>query len=708
MIASRDEHVDCHLLQTICNNVPDLIWAKDLEHRYIFSNRANNETLLFPETPDEPLGKQHDFFAARILAERPDDPTWYHFSELCSYSDETTLAQQKSMQFQEYGLVRGELVFLDVYKAPLYDADGRLIGTFGSARVITRENLFEQDNARLAASVFENSNEGIAITDHDGKFISVNRAFCEITGYSAAEALGQGARLLKSGRHDRQFYQEMWDELLQTGQWKGEVWNRRKNGAIYPELLSITAVRDDSGAVKHYISVFSDISGIKQSQQQIEYLEWRDPLTDLANRRMFQTHLGQAIDLAKRRDQQLAILCLDLDHFKDINDSYGHLIGDELLCMVAKRLRDRMRSSDLVARLGGDEFVVLLEEVDHPELVSLVAEDIVRLFQESCVLDSGIELQTSASIGIALYPLHGVTPGDLLQQADAALYQAKQQGRSRFAFYSDDLTERALERINLGNYLRRAIEFDELFVMYQPQLDGETGAIIGAEALMRWQNQTLGMVSPVRFIPLAEELGCILNMGEWILRHVCLQGREWLDQGLPPVRLAVNISALQIRQPGFVEQIARILEVTGFPAHLLELELTESALMQHGDETVSLLESLKQLGVYLALDDFGTGYSSLAYLKHFPLDLLKIDKSFVDDIPNGVKDHKIVKAIIKMGQSLGFKLLAEGVEREEQRSCLAGLGCSSFQGYLFSKPLLADAFRTLLQQKTAEGRLLGK
>ena len=702
MTIPREKHIDFNLLQSICNNVPDLIWAKDCEHRYIFSNTANNDTLLFPETPDEPLGKKHDFFAARILAERPDDPTWYHFSELCSYSDQTTLAQQKPMQFQEYGLVRGELVFLDVYKAPLYDEQGELIGTFGSARVITREHLFEQDNARLAASVFENSNEGIAITDHEGKFISVNRAFCEITGYSAAEALGQGARMFKSGRHDRQFYQQMWDELIQTGQWKGEIWNRRKNGEIYPELLSITAVKDDSGAIKRYIAVFSDISGIKQSQQQIEYLEWRDPLTDLANRRMFQTHLGQAIDLAKRRDHQLAILCLDLDHFKDINDSYGHLTGDELLCMVAKRLRERVRSSDLVARLGGDEFVVLLEEVEQPELASVVAEDIIGLVQQPYVLDSGIELQTSVSIGVAVYPLHGMTPGDLLQQADAALYQAKQQGRSRFAFYSDDLTERALERINLGKYLRRAVEFDELFVQYQPQINGATGKIIGAEALMRWQNQALGLVSPVRFIPLAEELGCILAMGEWILRHVCLQGREWLDQGLPPVRLAVNISAVQLRQPGFVEQIARILEVSGFPAYLLELELTESALMQHGEETRTLLDNLKQLGVQLALDDFGTGYSSLAYLKHFPIDLLKIDKSFVDDIPNGVKDYKIVKAITKMGQSLGFKLLAEGVEREEQRDCLFDLGCACFQGYLFSKPLHADAFCELLKQNIAE------
>ncbi len=867
------------LLQIVSDNVPDLIWAKDLQHRYLFSNKSNNDTLLYPERPDEPLGKQHDFFAARILSENPENPDWYRFSELCAQSDEATLTSRQPMRFQEHGMVKGELVCLDVYKAPLHDLDGQLIGTVGSARIVTRERELEYENARLtrlyrilsevnqqiirrpepmellqlvcstlvadqsfsmawvglpdgmggyfpavstgipierlqqfgsipppandrrivpyitslcegeprqqpcciltalrdeqsfdavalylirptqgmpallalhtadprllthaaeqrlldelvedlayaldvaeqdrvslqnrqqlelAATVFENSNEGIAVTDCHGRIISVNRAFCEITGYQSEEVLGETHRLLKSGRHDRSFYQVMWHTLLETGRWQGEIWNRRKDGQVYPELLSISSVRDAQGSVSRYISVFTDISGVKQTQQQIEYLEWHDPLTDLPNRRMICNHLAQAIDLARRKEMPIALLCLDLDHFKDINDSFGHLTGDALLRLTAKRLRERMRSSDLVARLGGDEFIVLLEEFEEPEHIPLIAEDIITLLQQPFRLDTGIELQSGVSIGIALFPDHGQSAMELLQQADAALYQAKQQGRGRFAYYRDDMTEKALERINLGNYLRRAVEKEELLVYYQPQVESDTSRIIGAEALMRWQNPALGLVSPTRFIPLAEEIGCIIPMGEWILRHTCLQGRQWLDQGLPPITLAVNLSPAQIHQPGLVDLVQHILDTTGYPAELLELELTESALMQHEEETIALLNDLKGLGIKLALDDFGTGYSSLSYLKHFPLDLLKVDKSFVDDLPNGVKDLKIVTTIVQMGRSLGFQLLAEGVEREVQRDCLHNLGCNFYQGYLFSKPLPAEGFAELLlrQKSSADG-----
>lgn len=875
-VALAGHRATARLLQSISDNVPDLIWAKDIQHRFLFSNKANNDTLLFPDTPDEPLGKPHEHFTDRIVAENPENPDWYRFSDFCDRSDEATLATRQPMQFQEYGMVKGVLLCLDVFKAPLYDADGRLIGTVGSARIVTREKQLEQENARLtrlyrilseinqkiihrpeprelfqfvcdtliadqsfvmawvglpdgmggffpavcagigieelqaqgsivtsdegcrivsslsvacetipasglpdghishnpnspykalarylirpsrslpvllvlytddphllnhsaelqlldelvsdlkyaldvaeeeresllnqqqlelAATVFENSNEGIAVTDAQGRIISVNRAYCDITGYQPEEVLGETHRLLKSGRHDRSFYQAMWHTLLGTGRWQGEIWNRRKDGQVYPELLSISSVRDAQGVVSRYIAVFSDISGIKETQQQIEYLEWHDPLTDLPNRRMLCNHLAQAIELARRKDRILALLCLDLDHFKDINDSFGHLTGDALLRLIAKRLRERMRSSDLVSRLGGDEFIVLLEELEQPEHVPLIAEDIIALLQQPFRLDNGIELQSGVSIGIALFPDHGQSAMELLQQADSALYQAKQQGRGRFAYFRDDMTEKALERINLGNYLRRAVEKEELRVYYQPQIESSTGRVVGAEALMRWQNPVLGLVSPLRFISLAEEIGCIIPMGEWILRQTCLQGRQWLDQGLPPITLAVNLSPAQIRQPDFVQVVRHILDTTGFPAGLLELELTESALMCHEEETIALLNNLKGLGIKLALDDFGTGYSSLAYLKHFPLDLLKIDKSFVDDLPSGIKELKIVTTIIQMGRSLGFQLLAEGVEREEQSGCLRSLGCNLHQGYLYSKPLPADDFTEwLLRRKDA-------
>lgn len=870
LVSDRHQTI-ASLLRSICDNVPDLIWAKDLNHRYLFTNKTNNDTLLFPTTPDEPIGKPHEYFAAPLIAARPDDPHWYWFSDLCAQSDATTIKTQSPMQFQEYGYVLGELVCLDVYKAPFYDDSGKLIGTVGSARIVTREKQLERENAQLArlyrilsevnqkfvhrpdplellqfvcdtllsddtfvmawiglpdgmggyfpavaagipmelllahgsehlikeekeiitginpengtqvlcsecrelyqhhpfttvssyliqpekalpallvlyasendlftskaelgllneligdiayaldvaeeerikilsmqqlelaTAVFENSSEGIVITDANERIISVNRAFCEITGYQPDEVVGQTPRLIKSDRHDRDFYQSMWHILAERGRWQGEIWNRRKDGQIYPELLAISAVKNESGAVERYIAVFSDISQIKASEQQIDYLEWRDPLTDLPNRRMVIAHLSQALDLAIRKKQSVALLCLDLDNFKDINDSFGHLTGDALLRLSAQRLRDRMRNSDMVARLGGDEFIVLLEGVDHIDNVPLIAEEILSLLQMPFKLDSGIEVQTSVSVGIALFPDHSTNAMDLLQKADAALYQAKQRGRARFAYFSDDMTEKAVERVQLGNHIRRAVEQNELHVFYQPQVDLTTGTIVGAEALMRWQSPELGMISPARFIPLAEEIGCIIQMGEWILRQVCLQGRQWLDAGLPSLTLAVNLSPLQVRQQNLVAMVKDILNESGFPAELLELELTESALIHHEKETIRLLHELHGLGIRLALDDFGTGYSSLAYLKHFPLHLLKIDKSFVDDLPDGLNDCKIATTIVNMGRSLGFKLLAEGVERQEQLSFLQTLGCDLYQGYLMSKPLPAGEFAELLKKNT--------
>ncbi|MDK9718132.1 MAG: EAL domain-containing protein [Trichlorobacter sp.] len=865
-ITLEQQQASSRLLQIISDNVPDLVWAKDTNGVYLFANEAMCNNLLMANDTQEPIGKNDLFFALRERESHPDRHDWHTFGELCVNSDEVVLTDRCARRFDEYGNVRSEFLHLDVYKAPLFDQHGQLIGTVGSGRIVTKEKQLEQENGRLtrlyrilselnqqmvhrveprellqvvcttlvadqsfniawiglpdgagrffpalsagvslerlqqlgsipppannriivpriadlcataaeehswcgcdvfqtecnfcaaasylihpsqampvllvlyttdsqllthtaeqllldelvqdlayaldvaeqdrvdllnrqqlelAATVFDNSSEGISVTDTQGRIISVNRAFCEITGYQPDELLGQNPRLLKSGRHDRSFYQTMWRSLLEIGRWQGEIWNRRKDGEIYPELLSITAVKEPLGEISRYIAVFSDISGVKESQQQIDYLEWHDPLTDLPNRRMSGNHLSQAIDLARRREKSVALLCLDLDNFKDINDSFGHLTGDALLRLVARRLRDRLRSSDLVGRLGGDEFIVLLEELDQPEIVPLIAEDILALLQQPFQLDTGIELQTGVSIGIALFPDHGQTATELLQQADAALFQAKQQGRGRFAYYHDEMTEKARERVNLGNYLRRAVEKEELRVYYQPQVDAGTGRIIGAEALMRWQNPVLGLVSPIRFIPLAEEIGCIIQMGAWILRQTCLQGRQWLDQGLPPITLAVNLSPTQVHQPGLVTLVKQTLEATGYPPELLELELTESALMQHEEETIALLNDLRGLGVQLALDDFGTGYSSLAYLKHFPLNLLKVDKSFVDDLPDGAKDVKIVTTIVQMGKSLGFKLLAEGVEREEQRACLHSLGCNFYQGYLFSKPLPAEQF----------------
>lgn len=695
---SAEQRKTVLFLRLITDNVPDLIWAKDLQHRYIFTNKANNETLLFPLTPDEPLGKTHDYFSCAEIASHPDDPTWYCFSELYVASDAVTLDCRQEMHFQETAYVHGEQISLDVYKAPFYDDAGNLVGTIGSARNITREKQLEQENekaraqAQLAADVFEQSSEGIVITDNEEKILLVNRAFSNVTGYRAEEVLGQTPRLLKSNRHDDAFYQEMWRCLLGNGRWQGELWNRRKNGEIYPEMATISVVRDGVGEITNYLAVFSDISGIKESQQRLDYLSWHDPLTDLPNRQMFNSYLTQAIPRAHRGRHQLALLSIDLDYFKDVNDSFGILTGDSLLKLVAQRLKDRMRANDFIARSGGDEFIILLEDIEDPSIIALVAEDIMNHLRQPFELEPGLELQTDLSIGISLFPNHGQTTMELLQKANAALFKAKQQGRAGFAFYSDELNARALERIKLGSRLRRALELDELRVVYQPQVDLSSGKIVGAEALMRWENRELGLISPACFIRLAEEIGCISAMGEWILRQVCLQGKKWLDEGLPPIILAVNLSPVQLKQASIHKMVADILLETGYPPELLELELTESALMEQGEQTVALLRDLRNLGVQLALDDFGTGYSSLAYLKYFPLHLLKIDKSFVKDIPHGLKDMQLVSTIVFMARSMGFKVLAEGVELPEQLDSLKTLNCDLYQGYLKSKPLPADEF----------------
>ncbi|WP_420474672.1 putative bifunctional diguanylate cyclase/phosphodiesterase [Noviherbaspirillum sp. ST9] len=575
------------------------------------------------------------------------------------------------------------------------NADGAAVIVSGTNTDLTERKRAEE-RLRQAAAVFETTHEGVVVTDGGKRIVMVNNAFTAITGYTEEDVRGRRPDLLRSGRHSRDFYREMWASMASAGHWQGEIWDRRKNGEVYPQILSISEVRNDAGDVQNYVGVFADISRLKASETQLDFLAHHDPLTHLPNRMLLLSHLEHGVRAAQRDGTRVALLVLDLDRFKDINDSLGHSAGDALLKLVAERLSARLRGMDTVARLGGDEFAVMLPHIAEPDDAALVANEIITALGQPWLLPNGVEVRSSASIGISVFPDHGTATQDLLQHADAALYRAKQEGRGCFRYFTHNLTYAARERIDLEAKLHRAVAQDELRVFFQPQVDIASGRILGAEALVRWLDPQEGLVPPSRFIPVAESTGLIADIGEWVLRHTCMQGKKWIDAGLPPLTLAVNISPRQFLRGDIGNTVARILKETGFPPTCLELELTESALMEREADAVELLNHLRAIGVRLAIDDFGTGYSSLTYLKRFPLDVLKIDKGFIDGIPHRKDDSAIASAIVAMGHTMGFRVLAEGVENDGQLAFLHSAGCDMYQGYLRSRAVPADAFEKLL------------
>ena len=574
------------------------------------------------------------------------------------------------------------------------DEQGKVIGFAGVGRDIS-EQVRNRERLRLSAAVLESTREGVMVTDAAGILISVNRAFTDITGFSEAEALGQHPRMLHSGRQKRDFYQAMWASIAETGHWKGEIWNRHRSGNIYPEWLTISAVRNADGDVTNYVGVFSDISHLKQSEAKLEHLAHYDPLTDLPNRLLLTSRLNHAIEKAERGNARMAVLFLDLDHFKHVNDSLGHPAGDDLLQAISARLKTRIRDGDTLARLGGDEFVVVLETLRRPDEAAMVAHAIIELLEEPFVLPGNHEIYIGASLGISLYPDNGSDATQLIRNADTAMYLAKSQGRNTYRYYTEALTTAANERLYLESRMRRALERGEFVVHYQPQVSIRDGHIVGVEALLRWQDPEEGLIAPMRFIPLAEETGLIQPIGRWVLHTACAQLRAWVDAGLPPLTMAVNLSPKQFAQPDLVEQVCEALELTGLPPEYLELEITESAIMESGDRARTTLKALKNLGIMLSIDDFGTGYSSLAYLKQLPIDKLKIDKSFVDGIPHDRNDTAITTTIIAMAKNLNLRVLAEGVETEAQRQFLTEPGCDAYQGYLYSRPVPAAEIAAL-------------
>ncbi|MCX7570546.1 EAL domain-containing protein [Tumebacillus sp. DT12] len=551
--------------------------------------------------------------------------------------------------------------------------------------------------ALSAVSVLEHTLQGIMITSPDGTIQYVNRAFVHSTGYTASEAVGQNPRFLQSGWHNCDFYSSMWNEIQATGSWAGEIWNRRKNGEIFPEWLNIVAVHDENGEIIRFAALFSDMSKLKQDEARMHHQTYHDTLTGLPNRILFMDRLALAVADAERLDLKAAVMFLDIDRFKLINDTLGHDVGDRLLQEIAQRLTDTVRDRDTVCRLGGDEFTVIMENIADTEEAILMAQRILDTFMVPfCIADH--EFFVTPSIGVALYPDDGIVIDTLAKNADTAMYRAKEHGNN-YQLYSPAMNSQALERLNLENDLRRALDRGEFVVHYQPQLHISTGQIIGMEALVRWNHHRRGLISPAEFIPLAEETGLIVQIGEWVLRTACLQCKKWLDSGYPGLRVAVNLSARQFQQKNIVEMVERILQETGLPGQMLELEITESVAMRHVEHAISILEQLKQLGVQISIDDFGTGYSSLSYLKKFPIQTLKIDKSFVHDISDSQDDGAIAASVIVMAHSLKLNVIAEGVETEEQLDFLRERDCDEFQGYLFSGPLTAEKFEEMLKMR---------
>ncbi|GAA0787214.1 EAL domain-containing protein [Marinobacterium sediminicola] len=576
----------------------------------------------------------------------------------------------------------------------LQDPTGKVVAIEG---VLTDITTRRQQERRLqqAAAVVQSTREGVLITNANRQVIQVNPAFTDMFGWNEEELSQQSLAVLRSEFHPASFYHALWQQVGEEGHWQGEIMCRRRHGEVFPALLSISRIRLDSEDASHYVSVFTDISRLKNSESRIEYLANHDALTGLPNRKALFRQLEACSHYNRHHERLSALLMADLDNFRDINDSLGHPEGDRLLQQIVERLEEGVREGDLLYRLGGDEFGILLQEVsDSNDVVSTAAALIQRL-QPVFRLSDCAEVRASASWGITLIDDQGLSPEVILQQADAALFKAKEQ-RGSLHFFSDDLTLAVHHRMQLEQRLRRALEHDELCLYYQPQWSIDGSRMTGVEALVRWQDPEKGLISPAEFIPVAEQSALISQIGSWVLRSACEQIARWLVQGIQVPRVAVNVSPQQLHHHHLPQEVASILQQTHIPPTLLELELTESALMSPGVEAVEMLNALRVLGVSLAIDDFGTGYSSLAYLKRFPLNMLKIDKSFTDDLLASDEAKAIVETVVMLGHKLGLSVLAEGVEDERQRVELERLGCHQFQGYLKSRPLPATELEALL------------
>ncbi|EME69546.1 response regulator receiver modulated diguanylate cyclase/phosphodiesterase with PAS/PAC sensor(s) [Paramagnetospirillum caucaseum] len=619
------------------------------------------------------------------------------------HPDDRLPTQARMGEFLKGGDDRIELQFRMRHKgggdryirAPAFltrDAQGRperLVGT----HIDITEAKEAETSLRQAAAVFTSTLEAVFVIGLGGGILAVNPAFSTISEYPEGEVLSRGMDFLLANQDDRAFHQAIWQAVRENGAWQGEVSFRRRGGDAFPAWLGITSVGDEKGEPINYVGVFTDLSRLKHSEAKLQHLAHHDPLTGLPNRVLLQLRLEHALDRSRRDGRRCAVLFLDLDHFKVVNDSLGHDAGDEVLQVIGHRLRDQMGEADTLARLGGDEFVMVVETVAQAEDAASIAQAMIDVVGTPYRLNDSHEVSLRASVGVSLFPDDGEGADQLIQNADTAVHQAKQEGRNGYRFYTRSLTEKANRRLEMEAGLRRALDLREFVLHYQPLISLTGGRVEGVEALVRWQPPGREIISPYHFIPLAEETGLIVALGDWVLQEACTQMKSWLDLGLRLDKVAVNLSAQQFRLSYLQERIRDILSESGLPPCRLELELTETTIMARGDEAGIQMAALKDQGVHLSIDDFGTGYSSLAYLRRFPLDKLKIDQSFVRDIPHDEGAAEITSTIIAMAKNLKLSVLAEGVETPEQLDFLTGRGCDSCQGFFFSRPLAADDFR---------------
>lgn len=666
-LASNEER-----LRLALDATRDGLWDWDVSSRRVFFSEGYAKLLgLTPQT----LGDTREAWAARL---HPDD------QERALQALNADLGQQHYDSIHRLRHADGSYRWIHSRGRLLRDEDGQPQRFIGIASDITQQRA-NDDSLRQAAAVFDATQEGVLVTDAEQRIVHINPAFSRITGYSSEEVLGQHPNLLKSGRHDAAFYRSLWHALENRGAWSGEVWNRRKSGEIYPQWQCIRVIHDKLGHVSHYVAVFSDITALKRSQRELDYLAHHDPLSNLPNRLLFTERIAHALERSGIEELRGAVLLIDLDHFKHINESLGHNVGDLLLKGVGERLQQDLPSGTTLARLGGDEFGLLCEACGDAAQAAELAQSLLRHLETPFRLD-GHELYIGASIGISLFPGDADTVEQVLRNADSALFKAKSSGREGYAFYVQELTDYARQRVELASSLRHALDNRELRVYYQPLHDLRDGRQVGMEALVRWQHPQRGLIPPGEFIPVAEENGMIGIIDAWVLEQACRQMVRWNAQGSSLDFVAVNVSSRLFSRGELDQKVASVLAETGLPPEQLELEVTESAIMEDPDAALKLLTSLRALGVRLAIDDFGTGYSSLARLKRLPVDKLKLDQSFVRGLPDDSEDAAIARAVIALGKSLGLRVLAEGIEQPAQADFLRELGCNYGQGYHFGRP----------------------